>query len=944
MRSVVQRSSARFLVLTALLGAASLWPALAVADDGQDDAPEVESTGADAADGPDDVTPTSGRFTGLRGRVLDARTHEPLAQARIQALDLPGASTRTGADGRYALPLPLGRHAIRVRADLYRNRKMRVVVRGATRLDVRMKTDPSAIEEVLVEGRPDSRTESAAMEARKRSATVQDAVSAQEMSRGASSNAGDAVKRVVSATVIGGRYVFVRGLGGRYSTTLLNGVVLPSPDPDQSAVPLDIFPASLIANLTIIKSYTPDLPGTFAGGTLRIETNTYPSQFEFKFKAGSSWDSASTGRQRLSYASGPTDWLGWDGGHRALPAAVPAQGPVRVSAGGLDAAKVERIAEQFPNAWNQHRSTAWPALSLGVQVGDTLHLSGKKLGYLAAASYGLKDTIRLGDVAAVRLEEGVVGLRETLRSEIDTRSVTLGGLLSAGLEFGNGHAVRLLSLYTRTAEDLTQRVAGFSESDNQNVQSQRLQFVARALSFTQLVGEHRLGRTSSVDWQGNVSVVARDEPDTRDLQFDVLADGRLRFQNGPGSGERFFSSLDDLSAGGGANAHLDLGRIGVAFGGLGQATTRSFSARRFRFNFMGKDPAVLSLDPETMFSAAHIGPDFRLEERTLQADAYDAVQQMAAGFAKLDWKVLEPLRLIGGVRYEILAQRLTPGSPFAITTAAEPGVDRSDDHFLPALSAVYAMTPAMNLRAGYSYTMARPQLRELAPFLFFDFARRRAVSGNPALIDTRIHNADLRWEVFPSEREVFATSIFYKRFLDPIESIIVNVAQGDTSYANAPAADALGLELEARVSLDRVAPWLAGVRAAANVTFVRSEVDLTGTALSQTSRQRPLQGQSPYVVNLDLSWAPARGTELSFLYNVFGRRITDVGIEGLPDVYEQPFHRIDLAASQDLGKGLKLRLAATNLLFQPVVLQQGDVIVQRFHPGMAASASLEWSR
>ena len=274
----------------------------------------------------------------------------------------------------------------------------------------------------------------------------------------------------------------------------------------------------------------------------------------------------------------------------------------------------------------------------------------------------------------------------------------------------------------------------------------------------------------------------------------------------------------------------------------------------------------------------------------------------------------------------------------------QPGIDRADTHWMPAANVIYALAETMNLRGGYSFTVARPQLRELAPFLFFDFVRRRAVSGNVDLLDTRIHNADLRWEWFPAERSVLAVSAFAKRFRDPIESVIVNTSQGDVSYANADGASLQGVELEARGDLGFIDHALAAFRGSANLTLIDSQIELGPEAAAQTNQARPLQGQSSYVVNLDLGWdGKATGTDVSLLYNVFGPRIAEVGIEGLPDVYEQPYHRVDLTASQRLPRDLKLKVAAQNLLNQAVVVKQGDITVQEYQPGVAVSASLEWS-
>jgi len=916
--------------------------------------PVVQAQPVDPAPSPDlppaptpDELPASS--IGVRGAITDAETGTPLSDVTVLVIG-GDARTTTDDDGEFVLAVPRGTYSLRVLAELYQARRIRgVIVKGGlTKLDVELRLDADAIEEVVIEAEPDRRSEAANLQERKRSATVQDSVSAQEISRSPDSSAGDAVKRVVSATVVGGRYVFVRGLGGRYSTTLLNGVVLPSPDPDSSAVPLDLFPAALVANLTVVKSYTPDLPGAFAGGDLVIQTNSYPTDFELKLKLSGSFDTESTLRDRPTYAGGATDWLGFDDGTRALPSSVPTDRPLRVSStNGVDAATAEAVGEKFQNVWNLRNGTARPNFGIGAQVGDTVDCGcGRKLGYLATLSYGHKEATQTGEVAAVYLAEGELGVREQLHSVIGTSSTTLGGLVNTGLEVGPNHAFSLFSLYTRSADDRASSVTGFSDADNQNIEGRRLQFVTRAMSFSQLTGRHTLpdAHQLRLEWEGNIAFISRDEPDTRDLQFDLLEDGRRRFQTGPGSGEHFFSTLADTTSGVGASATLPLAFAELKVGGMAQTSSRNFAARRFRFNLVGGDPDVVFLDPEEMLSPAHIGPEFRIEERTLQADVYEASSRLLGAYAMIDLTRFEPFRLVGGVRYERNSLVLTPGSPYAITSQPEPGIDRTDSHFMPAVNAIYALRDDMNLRAGYSFTLARPQLRELAPFLFFDFVRRRAVSGNVNLLDTRIHNLDARWEYFPGERSVVAFSVFAKKFRDPIESVIVNTSQGDVSYANARGADLRGAEVEARGSLGALHPALEELHGTANLTLVKSAIELGPEAAAQTNQTRPLQGQSSFVTNLDLGWQhDATGTNVSLLYNLFGARIAEVGVEGLPDVYERPFHRVDASASQKLPHQLSLKVSVTNILNQAVVVEQGGITVQQYEPGVAASASLEWS-
>ena len=324
------------------------------------------------------------------------------------------------------------------------------------------------------------------------------------------------------------------------------------------------------------------------------------------------------------------------------------------------------VGESFQDVWNTRAQAIAPNLSLAAQVGDTLKdACGRTYGYLGTVNYGYKQAIQRGKVASVRLAEGELGVRERLDSDVGTATASLGGLLNAGVAFGPDHKLDLLTLYTRTADDRTQEVQGFSESDNQDILGRRFAFVTRAMSFTQLTGRHTLRdhRRLRLEWEGNLAFIQRDEPDTRDIQFDLLEDGRRRFQTGPGSGEHFFSRLDDTTGGLGASATLPLAGVELKVGATGQWSQRDFAARRFRFNLVGGDPDVVFHDPEEMLNADHVGREFRVEERTLQADVYAADSSLVGGFAMVDVSRFEPLRLVGGVRYERSALALTPGSP-----------------------------------------------------------------------------------------------------------------------------------------------------------------------------------------------------------------------------------------------------------------------------------------
>ena len=355
---------------------------------------------------------------------------------------------------------------------------------------------------------------------------------------------------------------------------------------------------------------------------------------------------------------------------------------------------------------------------------------------------------------------------------------------------------------------------------------------------------------------------------------------------------------------------------------------------------------------EELLVPERIGPpltgeqQISLEETTFTYDCYNASLAVYGGYVSADWKATEWLRAVVGVRVEGSTLQLNAGSPFA-TGGAPLGAptNRSVADVVPSANVLLAPRADLNVRLAYSYTLARPTFRELAPFLFFDMVRRRNVSGNPNLLNTRIHNADARVEWFPGADEVFAATAFGKQFERPIERIIVaaNNGVGDLGYENTPGATLLGLEFEARTSLGRIARVLSPLRVGANVSLIYSRIQLSSDS-PQTNRERALQGQSPYVANVFLTWSrPEWGTEAGVFYNVYGPRISDVGIQGLPDIVEQPFHRLDVTVTQQLGSGFQLKLAASNVLNQAVRLQQGGIDVFVNPPGVQVMGTLSWN-
>ncbi|HMG24077.1 MAG TPA: TonB-dependent receptor, partial [Kofleriaceae bacterium] len=774
----------------------------------------------------------------VRGRLVDGNTQEGLPAATIQVIGGPLAVAEI--DGTYALSLPAGTYTVVFSTPEYvgQRRAITVAASQAIALDVTLAPVPRTgkAETIEVQGALDTRRDSAVLAERRASATVSDAISAQQIARSPDSNAADAAKRMVAATIQDNRYIVIRGLGGRYSTTLLNGVPLPSPDPDVPAAPLDLFPASLITNLTVNKTFAPDMPGNFAGGALGIETRSYPTKLLFRAKVGVAGNTTSSFRTLNGQAGGSLDFLGYDDGGRSLPGAIPFDRPA--GDGSLTQDQVDAQTAAFKSQWGIRRGMAGPNLSLGATIGDSLRAADQRLGYFASVSFGHGYTARTNHIQSVGEDDPAVGRRPSTL-QLDERQgvelANLGALGGVGWSPASGHKVDLFALYAHTADIATSDVIG-TEASTANVERTRMQFLQRELLFTQLVGDDRIADSVILEWQGNVSRVAQHEPDTRDLARSPTGDGGMVISTTPGSAERVFSELTDDTVGGSLAVRVPLQIAKLKLGASIQRSTRDYQARRFHFTLTGDAPFQ---DPDQAFDPSRVGTEMTMYEATLPNDGYGATRRIAGAFAMADVNLTSQLRLVGGARFEESNLDVGIESKIDLMAPAMPRTEHDNSDILPSLNAVYAITPEMNLRAAYSVTVARANFREIAPALYFDYIRRRVLGGNPDLEETHIQNGDVRWELFLGDSEVVAASVFAKHFTKPIERTVTAGGSGDNvGFANASSANSYGVELEARLSLGRLSPALAVFSLGGNLSLIGSQIEMDGGGT------RSLQGQS----------------------------------------------------------------------------------------------------
>ncbi len=914
----------------------------------------TDSTRGSDQDGP----PQPPKGTGIFGRVVDGLTGEGIIEGQVVVVGRRDRAV-TDLDGYFRLELPPGTYTVRSFYEFYDAARLEdIAVRDGTYTEVTLELTPQAgdtlLDEVVVTAKADTSTEATLLQVRRESTAVRDAVSAQEIARTGDSTASGAVRRVVGAS-IDNNFLVVRGLGGRYTNVLLNGVAIPSTDPDVPGVELDLFPTSSLSSIAIVKTFTADLPANFSGGSMQISTQSFPDEFLLSVGLSGGYNSQTTLRSMLDYEGGSLDFLGFDDGTRASPN-LPGQRIEVARNSPFSFEDTEIAGRAFPNIWQFERRRALPKFGGNLAVGDTVTFGERRLGYLLSFGYDFEPVRNTGvsrsDPSIT--EEGEVRGLTDLTYETGGQDVLWGGLGTATLELSEDSEVSLLAMWNQSASDETRRLRGETRRSDQGIQDEwQLRFIERSLLFTQLFGEHRnlgLPPKSRLRWNLNVAQGTRTEPDTRSVLYIDQGFG-LRWSEKTNSGERLGNDLNQLDYGGGADYTIPIGRSELQFGGRASASRREFTGRRFRFFRAPGVPSeeVYEAPIEDIFGPESIGTLVRFREVTRDNDGYDATQRLYAAFGQVNVPIGGGLRAHAGVRAEAFQQDVESASPLEEDRVRDTTrTDATQVDYLPGLGLTQQIGEDMYVRLAYGATVARPSIRELAPFAFFDFLRRRTIAGNPDLERTLIHNVDLRWELFPSLTEVIAVSLFYKKFVDPIELVILTNT-GDATFQNAESARNLGVEFETRFGLGHLHKSLEHFSMGGNLSLLSSRVNLSEEQAGfVTNQNRALFGQSPYVANLSLRFSePATGITVNLAYNVAGPRITEVGTllgeNGLPDIKEQPFHQLDWVISWQAGEHVRLKLSWKNMLFDTREYRQGNLLVLSEQPGTDVSVGATFS-
>lgn len=919
----------------------------------------------------------------LAGKVVDAKNGEDLVGAFVV---IKGTTTAAVADinGKYILQLSPGTYNLEVKSVSYLTKEiLGVVVKPGliTTLDIHMDPEVKQLKSVVVKGELKRESVGAILAQQRNAAAVSDGISAESIKRTPDRNTSDVLKRISGASIQDNRFAIIRGLNERYTTAYINGAPLPSSESDRKAFSFDIFPSNLLDNLVITKTATPNLPGEFGGGIIEINTKSIPESNFQSLSFSSGYNTITTFKDRLTYKGGKFDWLGIDDGTRALPSGIPSDKlfPSLLK----DQAE---LGKQMKNDWALKNSAFSPNYGFQYTMGRVWSFKEEsKFGFITGVTYSLTNSY---NTTARRQYDSnfdpniPVQLTEDYLDKNYVTQTLAGLLANFTYKVNKNNELSFKNLYSINSDNRVIMRNGTSTPLDPNPtlnQSSARWFTGNNIYSTQLAGSHFITAPKvTITWNGAYSEITRDIPDLRRNSYsrhkyitdpnnpdipdyikaqDTMYKANIAQANvGPDyAGNMFYARTNE-------KIHSFKGDISRAFdskslqlkntlrvGMLFQERSRDFTARQLGYikyappgNLMFPD-SILYLPEGELFSSKYMGQSspgyggLALSNKYKPTDSYSANSKLTAAFVMLDNKLMERFRLIWGARIEKFEQNLHSaldnGTPLVVRTT------KTD--ILPSANFVYSLTEKQNIRLAYSHTLNRPEFRELAPFAFYDFASRFVVSGNSSMKRALIKNYDVRYEFFPGRGQLISASLFYKNFINPIEQVLRQDVTNEMTYRNLKKANVYGAEIEFRALIGSVIKaedkslW-NNVTVFSNVTLTKSKVDLkaNGNDTGLVYSSRPLQGQSPYIINSGVQFQNYEtGLTISLSYNRVGPRIFIVGNPNEPDIWENGRDMLDFQIGKTFLKNkMDIRLNVKDALAQKLYFFQDRNHNKKFDP------------
>ena len=911
------------------------------------------------------ITPAFAQQGVIRGTVTDASNGEPLYGVNV-VIEGTTIGAVTDFDGKFDIKTVPGTYTIQASFVTYRTVSISEVILKAGEVyvidNIALEEDVAQLGEVVVTAKALRSTTEALLMIKRKSPSVMDGISAASFKKIGDSDAAAAVKRVTGVSVEGGKYVYVRGLGDRYTKTMLNGVDIPGLDPDKNSLQIDIFPTNLIDNMMVSKTAVGEMPADFTGGIVNIETKDFPEEKVLNVSIGVGFNpSMHLNNDYIAYEGSNTDFLGFDNGARALPNLARNNDlPSPVNSNYTDQ-QVFDFNNSFNPTLGATRQTSFMDYSLGISGANQFTLeNGNKLGYIFSGTYKSStkfyDDIIFGEYQNPIPAEAYELVYATKQNGvIGEKNVLLGGL--AGIAYKTDHSkYRLTTMHLQNGESRSAQMH-IENSDSApgqsgyNAFSNNLEYGQRALTNILLNGNHFTPNNKwEVDWKLSPTFSNIVDPDIRKTAFTISSQGDSIFSAGAGGRpSRIWRYLNEVNL----VSKVDITKKYEVFGeesklkfGLSHVyKQRDYEILSYDLQAFGRTPDWTGNPNEVLndeniydkgalyYASGNVKPN---------PNQYNSNVNNLGMYITSDFTFFSGFKATLGLRGEQYVQRHT-GRDVAYVRDPEAGNNLVNEKVLdafdlfPSANLIYSITETQNLRGSYSKTIARPSFKELSFAQILDPITNRIFNGSlfqysdwdGKLTETRIDNIDLRWELFMGRSQLLSASVFYKFFDSPIEMVRIPEAQTSNEFQTRNVGDGrvFGAELEFIKSLDFISPVLSKLSLNGNFTYVKSQIDMTSTELDSRKNfekvgqningQRDMAGQAPYIVNAGLSYQdPERQFDAGVFYNVKGSTLVVVGGGLFPDVYSQPFHSLNFNLNKSFGKdgNSALGLNVSNLL------------------------------
>lgn len=897
--------------------------------------------------------------------------------AAITLADNPGVGTTSDFDGNFSLSLDPGTYTIQVSFISYATQTFsNVVIKPGevTMLDVVMKSSIEELAAVEVTAEFRRNSEVAMLMDRKNATNVTDGLSSQSFRKIGDSDLSGAIKRVTGVTVQNGKHVYVRGLGDRYTKTTLNGMEIPGLDPDANSVQIDIFPTSVLENVGVFKTFSPDLYGDFTGGLVNVTTKSFPEDKTSQISLGLTYvPSMHFNGDYILYNQGKLDWLGIDDGSRALP--FPPTTKIRDEA--LVDPSLEEVTRSFNPQLATKSKTALPNASLSYNFGNQLNRGEATFGYNAVFNYSNEhifyDNFQSNDYLKDNDRDVEPLFKNITRTGVVGKNNVMWSVLLSGAYKKKNSSYTLTLLNSQSGESSASRRINQDFNQNQaTLVEDVLTYSQRTLSSAILNGSHRAG-ILEIKWANAFSYSRVYDPDFRETRISVTG-GDTSLSVGTGAGiDRFWRNLNEFNESFKADITIPITeKIQLKTGGVGAIKYRDFEVLSYKHRT--RNLSDIPLDPdwflqeENVWSAEPESPAYRNGTYTLgnfqPANTYSARQNVFGAYLMGQHPLFSVLKMVYGVRVEKVDMFYTGENNLGTEVYND---EKTLDalNILPSVNAVYTITEKMNLRGGASQTVARPSFKEKSIAQIYDPITKRTFVGNLDLDQTRINNFDLRYEYYLGTKELLSVAAFYKQFDGHIELVSFPTAPDNLKPRNSGQAEVYGAEVEVRKGINSVTgpKFLSRLFFGFNGTLVRSMVNLHSVIVDNSGLtefelrsnnlrtnevqkdSRPMAGQSPYAINASVTYEiPESQTSISLAYNVQGEQLTIIASGRVPDIYTVPFHSLNFNAYRSFGKEQRSRvtLGVSNILDEDKTLvyrafNAPDEIYTTYKPGVGVS-------